>query len=69
MSKKPFYFVGNFGERGHEDIAAGQTEALFGYPVFITYNKENPKEKHNQARFIHSSDAIQHAELMNKERT
>lgn len=65
MSNKPFYFVGNFGERGHEDIAANQTEPLFGYPVFTTYNKENPNEKHNQARFIHVDDAIQWAEMKN----
>ena len=65
MSKEPFYFVGNFGELGHENIAAGQTKPISGYPVFSTYNRENKNEKHNEARFVHDGDAIQWAEIKN----
>ena len=65
MNNKPYYFVGNFGELGHENIAAGQTKPISGYPVFSTYTKENPNEKHNQARFVHCFDAIQWAEMKN----
>jgi hypothetical protein len=61
---QPFYFTGKYGEVGHENEQAGQ-DFIAGYPVFFTYNKENPKEKHNSARFVHSEDAELWARIKN----
>ena len=61
-----FYFVGKFGEVGHEDAGAGK-EFIAGYPVFFTYDKSNKRERHNSARFVHSDDAKKWTEIMNED--
>ena len=67
MMKKPFYFVGKYGEVGHEEKAAGKNDGDGrGYPVFSTYDQNNPNQKHTNAWFVFESDAIEWAKKMNE---
>ena len=62
-----FYFVGKYGEVGHQEKSAGKSNGKgHAYPVFSTYNKNNKEEKHTNAWFIHESDAIDWTNYMNK---
>ena len=60
--KYPYYFVGEYGQAPHY---APPEYVSSGYPVFSTYNKENPKERHSQAIFVHREDAGSWAEHKN----
>ena len=40
---RAFYFVGKYGEVGHEEKAAG-IERGRAYPVFTTYNRSQPEQ-------------------------
>jgi len=66
--KEEFYFVGRYAETGHEEKAAG-VERGRAYPVFITYNKDNPDEKHTHSWFIFECDAISYAKFKNAHRS
>jgi hypothetical protein len=60
------YFVGKYGDVGHEEKAAGKADGDGrAYPVFSTYNRSNPDERHVNAWFIHESDAIAWADMKN----
>ena len=62
---KAFYFVGRYADVGHEEKEAG-IERGRAYPVFSTYNKNNPDEKHTNAWFVSESDAIEWAKYKNE---
>ncbi len=62
---KAFYFVGKYADVGHDEKAAG-IERGRAYPVFITYNKVDPNQKHTYAWFVCEEDAIEHANFKNK---
>ena len=61
-----FYFVGKYGDVGHDEKAAG-IERGRAYPVFTTYDRSNPKQKHTCAWFVHEDDAVRFAEHKNYE--
>lgn len=63
----PFYFVGKYGEVGHNEKQAGMKDGEGrAYPVFSTYNRDNPNEKHTNAWFVCEAHAIEWADMMNK---
>ena len=64
MSESAFYFVGRYAEVGHDEKAAGIEQGRT-YPVFITYNRKQPEQKHTHAWFVCEEDAIEHAKLKN----
>lgn len=59
-----FFFVGKYDEVGHEEKAAG-IERGRSYPVFVTYNKNQPEQKHTYAWFICRADAEEYAKFKN----
>lgn len=59
-----FYFVGKYAEVGHDEKAAG-IERGRAYPVFSTYDRSNPDQKHTNAWFVSEADAIEWAEFQN----
>ena len=59
-----FYFDGKYDEVGHDEKAAG-VERGRAYPVFITYNKEQPEQKHTHSWFVCEEDAIEYAKFKN----
>ncbi len=61
---RAFYFVGKYGDVGHDEKAAGVVRGR-AYPVFITYNKDNPNQKHTYAWFVCEADAVEHAKFKN----
>ena len=62
MSEKAHYFVGSYGQAPH-DAPEGYWSR--GYPVFSTYNKENPEERHSEACFVSERDAKEWADIKN----
>lgn len=66
MLIESFYFVGKYEEVGHDEKELGITKGR-SYPVFLTFNKDQPEQKHTCAWFIHSQDAIDFAYCKNKE--
>lgn len=58
-----FYFVGKDGQTSHDDL---KDYRVGGYPVFLTFNKSNPNERHYMARFCHYEDAVMYADIKNK---
>lgn len=58
------YFVGEYGEVGHEEKAAGRTKGR-AWPVFSTYAPENPEQKHTNAWFVVKADAVEWAKFKN----
>ncbi|MBL4783603.1 MAG: hypothetical protein JKX92_15330 [Porticoccaceae bacterium] len=61
---KPFYFVGKYGDVGHDEKAAGRKNGR-AYPVFSTYNRKNTEEKHTNAWFVIESEAVEWAKFKN----
>ena len=61
---KELHFIGKYMESGHDEIAAN-AKPNRGYPVFSTYNKNNPDEKHTNAWIVFEEDAIEWANMKN----
>jgi hypothetical protein len=60
--KEPYFFVGEHGETSHDDTIPRR---IGGWPVFATYDRSNPDEKHYFARFCHLEHAEEWAFMMN----